>query len=96
MYVHENVECLMESSSGRKLLVHTGAVTTKTTKNTQGLVVMTQLKGQKLVKVSLYDGVELDDPDWYRTDKLPSSGKRPSQKKSESFDVPKIEQLNFF
>ena len=97
MYVHENVECLMESTSGRKLLVHTGAVTTKTTKNTQGLIVMNQLKGQKLEKVSLYDDVELDDPDWYRTDKLPSSGKLPSsKKKSEHNDVSSVEQLNFF
>lgn len=96
MYVHGNVECLMESTSGRKLLVHTGAVTTKTTKNTQGLVVMTQLKGQKLKKVSLYNGVEFDNSDWYRTDKLPSSGKLPPKIKNVDGDMSKVEQLNFF
>lgn len=96
MYVHGNVECLMESTSGRKLLVHTGAITTKTTKNTQGLVVMTQLKGQKLKKVSLYNGVEFDNSDWYRTDKLPSSGKLQPKIKNVDGDMSKVEQLNFF
>ncbi len=93
-YIKKNEEFLMESNSGRKLLIHTGLVPAKTTKNTQGLVVMTQLKGKKLISVQFLNDSTQENFDYYRTSKLPSSGKIAPKIKSSISQPP--EQLHFF
>ncbi|MBS7361641.1 MAG: topoisomerase IV, partial [Oscillospiraceae bacterium] len=48
LYMKEDGEVLLPASSGRKLLVHTGAITPKTTRSTIGVQAMT-LKGKHLL-----------------------------------------------
>ena len=68
----EDCEVLFQSAN-RKLLVHTGAIPSKTTRNTQGVAVILPKKNQKLESVSLYTEGSLDNPNRYRKN-IPSPG----------------------
>ncbi|MGN1131450.1 MAG: DNA gyrase subunit A, partial [Ruminococcus sp.] len=48
IFIEEDREVMLKSSGGRVLLVHTGAINLKTSKNTQGVAVMRMKKGQYL------------------------------------------------
>ena len=73
-YVTEDKEFILTSSAGRVLLFHSGAVASKTTKDTQGVAVMTLKKGHTLVKVEDYTEGRFVKPSRYRTKTLPSAG----------------------
>ena len=64
----------MESSNGRMLLVNSAVLTQKTTKNTQGVAVMTQKKGHRLIGVSVYKEGMFNKPYRYRSKTLPAAG----------------------
>ena len=70
----EDGEYLLHSSNGRMLLFNSAAINVKTTKNTQGVAVMTQRKGHRLMKVEPYVEGSLLSPHRYRTKTLPSAG----------------------
>lgn len=70
----EDCEILIKSSSGRLLLLDTALVGAKTTKNTQGISVMTQRKGHRVTEAHIYRDGELEKPQRYRPKNLPSSG----------------------
>ena len=76
--VPEDCELLMKSSGGRMLLLHTGALQTKATKDSGGVAVMTQKKGQRLYEVITYTEGMLNKPHRYRTRSLPAAGSLPS------------------
>lgn len=78
MYIEDDTEILIESSSGRKLLLHTGAVASKAARDTQGVQVMTQRKGHKVSGVTVYAEGMLQNPHRYRARSLPSAGALPS------------------
>ena len=67
-------ELVVQSSSGRLLLLNTGAVAPKTTKDTQGVVVMTLKKGHRVALVRDYREGEFQKPARYRTRTLPAAG----------------------
>ncbi|MDR2753632.1 MAG: topoisomerase IV, partial [Oscillospiraceae bacterium] len=71
-------DCLLTASSGRVLLFHTGAVAPKTTKNTQGVTVMTLRKTHKVKSLRAYTEGELKTPARYRTKNLPAAGVIPT------------------
>ncbi len=73
----EDSEVLLKSSSGRMLLIHTGALTAKTTKDNGGVAVMTQKKGQRLIEASIYKEGTFLKPHRYRTRNLPALGSMP-------------------
>lgn len=76
-YVPEDGEFLMTSTSGRRLLVHTGAIAPKSTRSTIGVQVMT-LKGRHyLQKVEPYEPGSLTKENRYRTKTLPAAGAVP-------------------
>ena len=76
-YVPEDGEYLLTSTSGRRLLVHTGAISVKTTRNTIGVQVMT-LKGRHtLQSVVPYAEGSLAKESRYRTRSLPAAGAMP-------------------
>lgn len=77
-YTEEDGEYLLHSSSGRKLLVHTGAVASKASKDTQGVSVMTQRKGRMLIKAEPYKEGSLLKPHRYRAKNLPAAGALPT------------------
>ena len=61
------------------LLLHTGALALKSTKDTQGVAVMTQKKGHRVVSVRVYSEGMLARPHRYRTRTLPAAGTLPDK-----------------
>lgn len=85
--ISEDGEFLLTSSQGKILLFHTGAVAPKSTRNSQGVAVMTFRRGARLRSVRRYEEGMLKKPDRYRKN-IPSSGSVPSPDEAE-------EQLTF-
>lgn len=77
MYIREDLELVLTSSSGRMLLFDTAVISPKTTKDTQGVGVMTMKKGQRLMGVRPYAEGEFSKPHRYRTKNLPALGSMP-------------------
>lgn len=73
-FIAEDCELVLQLSAGRMLLLHTGAITPKTTKDTIGVAVMTLKRGQKLMRVRDYREGEFAKPHRYRTKNLPAAG----------------------
>lgn len=73
-HIKEDCEIVMKSSSGRILLLNTGAVSPKTTKDTQGVGVMTQRKNHRLGSVTDFTEDMFQKPARYRTRTLPAAG----------------------
>ncbi len=73
-HITEDCELVMQSSAGRFLLLNTGAVLPKTTKDTQGVAVFTMKKGHTLTVVRDYVPGEFAKPYRYKTKNLPSTG----------------------
>lgn len=73
-FIAEDCELVLQSSAGRMLLLHTGAIAPKTTKDTIGVAVMTLKRGQKLLRVRDYREGEFAKPHRYRTKNLPAAG----------------------
>lgn len=72
--VTEDKEYVMKSSSGRILLLNTGAIAVKTTKDSMGVSVMTLKKGHRVSSVKEYTDGEFVKPARYRTRTLPAAG----------------------
>lgn len=76
-HVEEDGEFMLISSSGRRLIVHTGAIAAKTTRDTQGVQVLT-LKGQhRLTEVKPFRDDLSVKPARYRTKTIPAAGALP-------------------
>ena len=75
--VPEDREFMLTATSGRRLLVHTGAIAAKTTRNTIGVQVMT-LKGRHTLQavVPFEEGM-VTKSNRYRTKSLPAAGALP-------------------
>ena len=76
LYVREDCKVLLTASSGRMLLFHTGLIAPKATKNTQGVQAMNLKKGQRLLRVQLYEEGMLQNPNRYKKN-LPALGALP-------------------
>lgn len=72
--ITEDCELVVQSTAGRILLLNTGAITPKTTKDTQGVAMMTLKKGHRLSSVRDYKEGEFVKPARYRTRSLPAAG----------------------
>ena len=75
--VLEDGEFLLTASNTRMLLIHSGAISPKSTRNTQGVAVMTLKRNHFLEKVAPYQEGSLSDPNRYRTKSLPAAGALP-------------------
>ncbi|MBE6831620.1 MAG: topoisomerase IV [Ruminococcaceae bacterium] len=76
-YVKEDCDFMLTSLQGRILLVHTGAVPSKSTRSTQGVAVMTLRKGSRLLRAEPYSEGMLVNPNRYRKN-IPASGSLPT------------------
>ncbi len=74
----EEGEFLLTSTAGRMLLLHSGAIAAKTTRNTQGVQVMTLKKQHTVATVVPYAEGSLAKPTRYRTKSLPAAGALPA------------------
>lgn len=77
-YVPEDGEFLMSASNGRRLLFQSGAIQMKSTKNAQGVAVMTLKRNTRLMKVEPYREGMLLKPHRYRPKALPAAGAMPT------------------
>lgn len=77
-YVMEDADFVLTSTSTRMLLLHTGAITSKTKKDTLGVSVMTLKKNHQLKEVRPYCEGEFVKPHRYRTKNLPAAGALPA------------------
>ncbi len=73
-YIKEDCEIVLSSTAGRLLLVNTGAISVKQTKDTIGIAVMTLKKGHRLSGVRDYKDGEFVKPYRYKTKNLPAAG----------------------
>ena len=78
LWLDEDKEVLFSASSGRMLLIHTGVLTLKATRTTQGMAVMKLKKGQQLIGVKAYAEGTFVKPQRYRTRSLPGLGALPT------------------
>ncbi len=74
LYITEDTEVVVTSTAGRHLLVNTGAISVKTTKDTAGVNVMTLKKYHKVQGARLYKEGEFVKPHRYKTKTLPAAG----------------------
>ncbi len=79
VYTKEDGEFVLTSSLGRMLLLHSGSLNSKTTKNTQGVAVMKLKKGHRVMSIEPYEEGRFSKPSRYRTRTLPSIGALPSE-----------------
>ncbi len=77
-YCKEDKEFVITSSAGRMLLLHSGAISLKSTKNTQGVAVMKLKKGHRVMSIEPYTEGRFSKPSRYRTRTLPAAGALPS------------------
>lgn len=78
VFFTEDKEFLLKASSGRMLLIHSGAINLKTTRSTQGVAVMKLKKGHRLFEISEYVEGTFAKPQRYRTKTLPTLGAMPA------------------
>jgi DNA gyrase subunit A len=77
VHIPEDTEFVLTATSGRRLLLHTGAIAPKSTRSTIGVQVMT-LKGRHtLQSVTPYVPGSLTKENRYRTKTLPAAGALP-------------------
>lgn len=79
-FCDEDKEFLIESSNGRMLMLHSGAIATKQTKDTLGVNVFSLKKNAVISRVREYTDGTVVDANRYRVKTLPSAGTVISQK----------------
>ncbi len=74
VYVPQDKELVMKSTVGRYLLFNSGAISAKTTKDSQGVAVMSLKKGHRVDTVTDFTDGMFAKPSRYRTKNLPANG----------------------
>lgn len=75
--IEEDKEFLLSSSGGRYLLVHTGAVPSKSARDTQGVAVMTLKKNAVVSGAKPFEEGMIENAHRFRTRNLPAAGAIP-------------------
>ncbi len=73
-YLPEETELAIRTSASRMLLVGTAQIAAKTTRDSQGVAVVTLKKNQTIASVVPADTLELANPHRYRVRSLPATG----------------------
>ncbi|MGN1329110.1 MAG: DNA gyrase subunit A [Eubacterium sp.] len=79
IYLKEDTEIVLCSSAGRMLLVNTGAILPKTTKDTQGISAMKLKKNQTVTSLHIYSEGEFEKAWRFRAKNLPAAGALPGE-----------------
>ena len=87
MYISEDCDVLLTSTSGRMLLLHSGAIPLKTTRNTQGVAAMKLKKGHVVRQIEKYEDGRFKDSKRYRSKSLPTMGAIPSGEDAEQLTL---------
>ena len=76
-YIEQDDEFVLCSTSGRMLILNTGALNPKSSKDTIGVSVMTQKKNHKIESMHRYQEGEFEKAWRFRTKNLPAAGALP-------------------
>ncbi len=79
----DDTDIVLLSSSGRALVFRAGDINAKTSRNSQGVAVMKQKKGHRVISAQVLTEGMLGDPDRYRGKNLPHMGQLPKDDDSE-------------
>ena len=74
LYLGADRELVAFSSINKVLIFNTGNINPKTTRNSQGVQVLSAKKGSRMSALKELDEVEFSDPDYYRTKNIPAIG----------------------
>ncbi len=74
---NDETDILLRSSSGRMLLFRSSELTTKTSRNTQGVAVMKLKKGHRVISAEVYEEGMLSNSERYRSKTFPTMGQLP-------------------
>lgn len=77
-YMFEDKDFILTSSSGKILIFNSSAINIKQTKNNQGVAVMKQKKGHRVVTAQEYTAGTFSNEKLYRAKNIPAAGKLPS------------------
>ncbi len=77
VYVEEDTDIVILSSSGRALVINTSELMPKTTRSTQGVQVMKLKKGHRVISARALSDEVIKNPERYRAKSLPSMGQLP-------------------
>ena len=88
IHIEEDADYVIRSTSGRFLIFNSGSISPKTTKDSQGVAIMTLKKGHKVAGITLYNENMFVKPSRYRTKTLPAAGSTLSSEDS-------FEQISF-
>lgn len=78
MHMIQDNNFILKSSSGKILLFNSQSINIKQSKNTQGIMVMKQKKGHRVISAELFQEGSLKDSEGYFAKNLPSTGKYPA------------------
>ncbi|MBP3389310.1 MAG: topoisomerase IV, partial [Clostridia bacterium] len=78
VHVPMDTEFMLTATSGRRLLVHTGAIAPKTSRSTIGVQVLTVKGRHHLHSVEPFAVGMVANPNRYRTKSLPAAGALPA------------------
>lgn len=79
IYIQEDTDIVLCSSSGRMLLINTAGILPKTTKDTQGISAMKLKKTHKVMSLHLYKPGEFEKEWRFRAKNLPAAGAVPGE-----------------
>jgi len=83
MQIKDEIDCVLTSTNGRILIVNTGAISPKTTRDSMGIKVMTLKSNNKLKSVKELKDNTFVNPDRYKTKNIPAAGSFLSQQDKE-------------
>ncbi len=79
----DETDMVILSSSGRALVFRAGDINAKNTRNTQGVAVMKQKKGHRVISAKVLTEGILSDPERYRAKTIPTMGQLPKSSDNE-------------
>ncbi len=74
MFLQEDMELIAASSIKKVLIFNTESINPKSTRDSQGVQVLTSKKGSTLVRINTLGEMTLADLDYYRTKNIPAIG----------------------
>ncbi len=74
MFITEDLDLAATSSIKKMLVFNTEGINPKSTRDSQGVQVLTSKKGSTLVNIKTLDEMQLTDVDYYRTKNIPAIG----------------------
>lgn len=74
MFINRDIELVAASSIKKVLIFNTESINPKSTRDSQGVQVLTSKKGSTLVSIKTLEEAKLKDLDYYRTKNIPAIG----------------------